>query len=244
MVPGAMASSGGLCLLLQARMKMNCLTFSSAKASQLSSRVTTATVSHLYRSKWEVMSGISGSNLMIRRFKQLCHHNSRGDETPDCCCAAIISPSSRRNSRGKTLMRVTAADRGTTTTTTDEETVLIEEDVAAETKEKVDYNWTEEWYPMYLTDEMPSNAPLGLTVFDKSLVHLRRRGQAQLLGRSMSAQVQVCFDLHFQFKSSISSSVISSLCTQIVRVGFSLFLTLSLPLEDIDLHIRHPISHQ
>jgi hypothetical protein len=240
-----MASSGGLCFLLQARMKMNCLTFSSAKASQLSSRVTTATVSHLYRSKWEVMSGISGSNVMIRRFEQLCHHNSRGDETPDCCCAAIISPSSRRSSRGKTLMRVTAADRGTTTTTTDEETVLIEEDVAAETNEKVDYNWTEEWYPVYLTDEMPSNAPLGLTVFDKSLVLLLRwRGQAQLLERSMSAQVQVCFVLHFQFKSSISSSVISSLRTQIVRVGFSLFLTLSLPREDINLHIRYPISHQ
>ncbi len=243
MMPGAMASSGGLSFLLQARMKMNCLTFSSAKASQLSSRVTTATVCHLYRSKWEVMSGISGSNLMIRRFKQLCNHNSRGDQTADCCCAAIISPSSRRSSRGKTFMRVTAADRGTTTTT-DEETVLIEEDVAAETKEKVDYNWTEEWYPMYLTDETPSNAPLGLAVFDKSLVLLRRRGQAQLLGRSMSAQVQVCFVLHFQFKSSISSSVISSLCTQIVRVGFSLFLTLSLPHEDINLHVRYPISHQ
>ncbi|CAN5967347.1 unnamed protein product [Sphagnum jensenii] len=85
-------------------------------------------------------------------------------------------------------MRVTAADRGTTTTT-DEETVLIEEDVAAETKEKVDYNWTEEWYPMYLTDETPSNAPLGLAVFDKSLVLLRRRGQAQLLGRSMLAKL-------------------------------------------------------
>lgn len=184
-----MASSGALCLLLQARMKMNCLISSSAKASQVSSRVTTATVSHLYRSKWEVMSGISDSNLMIRRFKQLCHHNSRGDETPDCCCAAIISPSSRRSSRGKTLMRVTAAERGTTTTT-DEETVLIEEGVAAETNEKVDYNWTEEWYPVYLTDEMPSNAPLGLTVFDKSLVLLLRwRGRAQLLGRSMSAQV-------------------------------------------------------
>lgn len=35
---------------------------------------------------------------------------------------------------------------------------------------KVEYNWEEEWYPVYLTRELPRDAPLGLTVFDKPLV--------------------------------------------------------------------------
>uniref|UniRef100_A0A7I4A6C1 Rieske domain-containing protein n=1 Tax=Physcomitrium patens TaxID=3218 RepID=A0A7I4A6C1_PHYPA len=34
----------------------------------------------------------------------------------------------------------------------------------------VEYDWEKEWYPMYLTDEMPKAAPLGLTVFDRQLV--------------------------------------------------------------------------
>lgn len=34
----------------------------------------------------------------------------------------------------------------------------------------VDYNWTEEWYPLYLTKDVPDDAPLGLTVFDQKLV--------------------------------------------------------------------------
>ncbi|KAK8513516.1 hypothetical protein V6N13_002254 [Hibiscus sabdariffa] len=33
-----------------------------------------------------------------------------------------------------------------------------------------DYNWTEEWYPLYLTKDVPDDAPLGLTVFDQQLV--------------------------------------------------------------------------
>lgn len=33
-----------------------------------------------------------------------------------------------------------------------------------------DYDWTEEWYPLYLTKDVPDDAPLGLTVFDKQLV--------------------------------------------------------------------------
>ncbi|CAK9204993.1 unnamed protein product [Sphagnum jensenii] len=44
------------------------------------------------------------------------------------------------------------------------------QDVAKEKEDKVEYNWEEEWYPMYLTAEMPTNSPLGLTVFDRSLV--------------------------------------------------------------------------
>lgn len=42
-----------------------------------------------------------------------------------------------------------------------------------------DYNWTEEWYPLYLTRDVPDDAPLGLTVFDKQLV-LYRDGTGEL----------------------------------------------------------------
>ncbi|KAK9947237.1 hypothetical protein M0R45_012669 [Rubus argutus] len=42
-----------------------------------------------------------------------------------------------------------------------------------------DYDWTEEWYPLYLTQDIPEDAPLGLTVFDKQLV-LYRDGKGDL----------------------------------------------------------------
>ena len=35
------------------------------------------------------------------------------------------------------------------------------------------YDWREEWYPLYLTKELPEDAPLGLTVFDKQIVLYR-----------------------------------------------------------------------
>ncbi|XP_019176605.1 PREDICTED: protein TIC 55, chloroplastic [Ipomoea nil] len=37
----------------------------------------------------------------------------------------------------------------------------------------VEYNWAEEWYPLYLTMNVPDDAPLGLTVFDKQVVLYR-----------------------------------------------------------------------
>lgn len=37
-------------------------------------------------------------------------------------------------------------------------------------KETVSYDWSEEWYPLYLTKNVPDDAPLGLTVFDKQVV--------------------------------------------------------------------------
>ncbi|CAM6087113.1 unnamed protein product [Calypogeia fissa] len=37
-------------------------------------------------------------------------------------------------------------------------------------EEKVQYSWETEWYPLYLTDEIPREAPLALKVFDRSLV--------------------------------------------------------------------------
>nr|GMD21755.1 protein TIC 55, chloroplastic [Ipomoea batatas] len=37
----------------------------------------------------------------------------------------------------------------------------------------VEYNWAEEWYPLYLAKNVPDDAPLGLTVFDKQVVLYR-----------------------------------------------------------------------
>lgn len=46
-------------------------------------------------------------------------------------------------------------------------------------REIVGYDWTEEWYPLYLTKNIPDDAPLGLTVFDKQVV-LYKDGSGQL----------------------------------------------------------------
>ena len=48
-------------------------------------------------------------------------------------------------------------------------------------REKVvaEYDWSKEWYPLYLSKEVPTDAPLGLTVFDKHLV-LYRDGHGEL----------------------------------------------------------------
>jgi len=48
-----------------------------------------------------------------------------------------------------------------------------------EEERKGEYDWTEEWYPLYLTQNVPEDAPLGLTVFDKQLV-LFKEGNGQL----------------------------------------------------------------
>lgn len=37
-------------------------------------------------------------------------------------------------------------------------------------REVADYDQTKEWYPLYLTKDVPDDAPLGLTVFDKQVV--------------------------------------------------------------------------
>lgn len=46
--------------------------------------------------------------------------------------------------------------------------------------EVAEYDWTEEWYPLYLTKNLPDDAPLGLTVFDKQVV-LYRDGNGEIL---------------------------------------------------------------
>lgn len=45
-----------------------------------------------------------------------------------------------------------------------------EEEEEGKNDEVVEYDWTEEWYPLYLTKNVPEDAPLGLTVFDKQIV--------------------------------------------------------------------------
>lgn len=55
---------------------------------------------------------------------------------------------------------------------------VIEEEVVEE-KEGVSYEWSEEWYPLYLTKNVPDDAPLGLTVFDKQVV-LFKDGNGEL----------------------------------------------------------------
>ncbi|CAN8284188.1 unnamed protein product [Cochlearia groenlandica] len=42
-----------------------------------------------------------------------------------------------------------------------------------------EYDWTEEWYPLYLTRDVPDDAPLGLTVYDRQIV-LYRDGEGTL----------------------------------------------------------------
>lgn len=57
------------------------------------------------------------------------------------------------------------------------DSAVIDEEIKGES-EKVQYDWTEEWYPLYLTENVPDDAPLGLTVFDKQLV-LYRDGKGE-----------------------------------------------------------------
>ncbi|CAM8961539.1 unnamed protein product [Rhodiola kirilowii] len=49
----------------------------------------------------------------------------------------------------------------------------------ARVREVVDYDWTEEWYPLYLVKDVPDDAPLGLTVFDRQVV-LYKDGNGEL----------------------------------------------------------------
>ncbi|XP_047338465.1 protein TIC 55, chloroplastic-like [Impatiens glandulifera] len=56
----------------------------------------------------------------------------------------------------------------------------IDEDVTEEKKNVVvPYDWTEEWYPLYLTQNIPDDAPLGLTVYNVNIV-LYRDGNGEL----------------------------------------------------------------
>ncbi|PIA46040.1 hypothetical protein AQUCO_01600363v1 [Aquilegia coerulea] len=49
----------------------------------------------------------------------------------------------------------------------------VDEEVKGQSEIIVEYDWKEEWYPLYLTQNVPDDAPLGLTVFDKQIVLYR-----------------------------------------------------------------------
>ncbi|CAI8599532.1 unnamed protein product [Vicia faba] len=58
----------------------------------------------------------------------------------------------------------------------EDQKVLVEPSSEQERKgerEVADYDWTQEWYPLYLTKNVPHDAPLGLKVYDKNIVLFR-----------------------------------------------------------------------
>lgn len=78
------------------------------------------------------------------------------------------------------LRRSAAAGTAVTDQTEGGEEVLINPTSEEEKREEVvDYDWTEEWYPLYLTRDVPDDSPLGLTVFDRQIV-LYRDGEGTL----------------------------------------------------------------
>lgn len=90
----------------------------------------------------------------------------------DCSSARLPSISRRevaieRASRrsGRCRAAVAAEDVG-------REEVLVPAEAEAE-EAVAEYDWREEWYPLYLTEQVPDDAPLGLSVFDKQLVLYR-----------------------------------------------------------------------
>ncbi|CAA6671030.1 unnamed protein product [Spirodela intermedia] len=54
--------------------------------------------------------------------------------------------------------------------------IQAEEEASQHEKAAAEYDWREEWYPLYLTAEVPIDSPLGLTVFHKQLVLYRDGG--------------------------------------------------------------------
>lgn len=68
------------------------------------------------------------------------------------------------------------------TSTVHDHKVLVGPASAGERKgerQVADYDWTKEWYPLYLTKDVPDDAPLGLTVFDQQIV-LYKDGNGEL----------------------------------------------------------------
>ncbi|KMZ72451.1 Protein TIC 55, chloroplastic [Zostera marina] len=75
--------------------------------------------------------------------------------------------SRRREDRGNNRFFAVADGIGAST----EEVYKVEvPEEGSEERKEVDYNWKEEWYPLYLTNQIPDDAPLALTVFDHQLV--------------------------------------------------------------------------
>ncbi|KAL1834743.1 hypothetical protein DCAR_0104967 [Daucus carota subsp. sativus] len=61
----------------------------------------------------------------------------------------------------------------------DQDVVIDVNEGLGSVREVVEYDWTQEWYPLYLTKNIPDDSPLGLTVFDKQVV-LYKDGNGEL----------------------------------------------------------------
>lgn len=81
------------------------------------------------------------------------------------------------NNGKKRIRRRLGECRASIVEDTSKEVLIPTEDEGKKANEK--YDWREEWYPLYLTAEVPDDAPLGLTVFHQQIV-LYRDGQGVL----------------------------------------------------------------
>ncbi|KAL2609759.1 hypothetical protein R1flu_028332 [Riccia fluitans] len=92
-----------------------------------------------------------------------------GEVSPSVACSRNSSCSKSTRRRGSVLCAI--AEQISRELVENEE--RREENpftAVAPADEKVQYNWEEHWYPLYLTQEIPNDAPLALTVFDRYLV--------------------------------------------------------------------------
>lgn len=85
---------------------------------------------------------------------------------------SILDPHHKKQSQFKNQLAKThaTAEISGGLSVEDDQSVLLGEEQVRGQRDLVDYDWTEEWYPLYLTQNIPVDAPLGLTVFDKQVV--------------------------------------------------------------------------
>lgn len=122
----------------------------------------------------EVNGSLSRSLNPCRGFSRICGPcfgtrrsiiGAEGDRVPNL--------TTLRTTRLRKLAHVLADSRPTKTQeiSGDDDLLITPEAKSGELGNDVaEYDWEQEWYPMYLASEMPKSAPLGLTVFDKPLV--------------------------------------------------------------------------
>lgn len=137
-------------------------------------------VSQYPTSSLSFLSSLSVAGRPIRSSTEFSTTKQLPLATPSEACRPV-GMSSRR---GFGACRASAAAAVDQDTTGNEEALLppdetTHEAAAGKEEEEVKYDWREEWYPLYLSDQVPEDAPLGLTVFHKQIV-LYRDGQGAL----------------------------------------------------------------
>ncbi|PKA49417.1 Protein TIC 55, chloroplastic [Apostasia shenzhenica] len=99
----------------------------------------------------------------LHRFSSASLSSSPGPSNNGC----RIRPGAATN-KGRSRLKAAATVEDVTVD------VLLPKDAGEVIKEAEEkYDWREEWYPLYLTKEIPEDAPLGLAVFHKKLVLYR-----------------------------------------------------------------------